>query len=80
MGAEFGDTPWSTPAYNPARVGRQAGCLHRQLADHLYRAHSTLVSWWTTSQVEMTGPGSVVAAAPSGLDSTGANFSVNLEP
>jgi hypothetical protein len=28
----------------------------------------------------MTGPGSVVEAAAAGLDSTGANFNVDLEP
>ena len=80
VGAEFGATPWSTPTYNPpAAAVKLAAFTGTSLTS--YTGHTaTLLSWWTASQVQMTGPGSVVEAAPSGLDSTGADFSVDLEP
>ncbi len=80
VGAEFGATPWSTPTYNPPTAAvKLAAFTGTSLTS--YSGHTaTLDSWWTASQVKMTGPGSVVEAAPSGLDRTGANFSVNLEP
>jgi hypothetical protein len=79
-GAEFGATPWSAPAYNPpSSAVKLAAFTGSQLIT--YSGHQgTLVSWWETSPVIMTGPGSVVEAAPGALDSTGANFSVYLEP
>jgi hypothetical protein len=80
VGAEFGATPWSTPAYNPPTAAvKLAAFTGTSLTS--YSGHTaSLLSWWTASQVKMTGPGSVVEAAPSGLDSTGASFSVDLEP
>lgn len=80
VGAEFGATPWSTPTYSPPTAAvKLAAFTGTSLTS--YSGHTaSLLSWWTASRVEMTGPGSVVEAAPSGLNSTGADFSVNLEP
>lgn len=80
VGAEFGATPWSTPTYNPPTAAvKLAAFTGTSLTS--YSGHTaSLLSWWTASRVKMTGPGSVVEAAPSGLNSTGANFSVDLEP
>jgi hypothetical protein len=80
VGAEFGATPWSAPAYHPPSSPiKLAAFTGSQLIT--YTGHqATLVSWWKTSPVIMTGPGSVTEAAPGALDSTGANFSVFLTP
>ena len=80
VGAEFGATPWSPPTFNPPSAAvKLAAFTGSSLTT--YSGHTaTLVSWWTTSQVQMTGLGSVVLAAPSRLNSTGADFSVYLEP
>lgn len=82
VGTEFGATPWSapSPSYSPPKAAAKlAAFTASQLTS--YSGHqASFESWWTARAVVMTGPGSVIEAAPTALANSGANFNVYLQP
>ncbi|HUY49114.1 MAG TPA: hypothetical protein VMV92_25915 [Streptosporangiaceae bacterium] len=80
VGTEFGATPWSAPSYKaPGAAAKLAAFTGSQLTSYSGH-HASFESWWTARAVVMTGPGSVIEAAPTALANSGANFNVYLQP
>ena len=80
IGSEFGDTPWSVPAFTaPASQAKVAAFSGGQLTN--YKGTKLALSgYFTTSRLIMTGPGSVTEADSGALNSTANGFSTFLEP
>ena len=80
IGSEFGDTPWSAPAFNaPASKLKVAAFSGGQLTN--YKGTKLGFSgYFTTSPLIMTGPGSVTEASAGALNSTANGFSTYLVP
>ncbi len=80
IGSEFGDTPWSAPAFTaPAAQLKVAAFSAGQLTN--YKGTKLGFSgYFTTSPLIMTGPGSVTEANAGPLNSTANGFSTYLVP
>jgi hypothetical protein len=80
IGSEFGDTPWSGPAFTPpASQTKVAAFSGGQLTN--YKGTKLAFSgYFTTSQLIMTGAGSVTEANAGPLNSTANGFSTFLVP
>jgi hypothetical protein len=80
IGSEFGDTPWSAPAFTaPASQTKVAAFSGGQLTN--YKGTKLGFSgYFTTSPLIMTGPGSVTEANAGPLNSTADGFSTFLVP
>jgi hypothetical protein len=80
IGSEFGDTPWSVPAFTaPATQLKVAAFTGGQLTN--YKGTKLGFSgYFTTSPLIMTGPGSVTEADTGPLNSTADGFSTSLVP
>ena len=62
IGTEFGDTPWSVPAFTaPASQQKTAGFFNGALTNYLGHRYG-LTGYWTNTPLIMTGPGSVTEA------------------
>lgn len=78
IGTEFGDTPWSVPAFNPpASQQKTAHIFDGALTNYLGHRYG-LAGYWANTSLIMTGPGSVTEAAPDAIVSNA--FSTYLMP
>lgn len=77
IGTEFGDTPWSTPAFTPPAADQKTATF-RNVALFNNRGHQVPLAtgYDVTSPLVMTGPGNVIEASPGPISDTG--FSVFL--
>jgi hypothetical protein len=81
IGTEFGNDPWSPPATFTAPSVRTKLAVFRNGRLTNYKGTRFGFSgYFTTSPLIMTGPGSVVEADVSGLNSTANGFTTFLEP
>lgn len=81
IGTEFGNDPWSPPAsfHHPAARTKLAVFSNGRLTNYK-GTHFGLTGYFTTTPLVMTGPGSVLEADVSGLNSTADGFTTFLEP
>ena len=80
IGSEFGDTPWSAPAFTaPASQAKVAAFSGGQLTNYKGTRYG-FSGYFTTSPLIMTGPGSVTEANAGPLNSTADGFSTYLVP
>ena len=80
IGSEFGDTPWSAPAFTaPASQLKVAAFSGGQLTNYK-GTKLTFSGYFTTTPLIMTGPGSVTEASVGPLNSTADGFSTYLVP
>src|ERR1039458_518511 len=80
IGSEFGDTPWSAPAFTaPAAQVKVAAFSAGQLTNYKGTKYG-FSGYFTTSPLIMTGPGSVTEANAGPLNSTANGFSTYLVP
>lgn len=80
IGSEFGDTPWSAPAFTaPAAQLKVAAFSGGQLTNYKGTKYG-FSGYFTTSPLAMTGPGSVTEANAGALTSTADGFSTYLVP
>ncbi len=78
IGTEFGDSPWSIPAFTaPTSRQKTAGFFNGALTNYLGHRYG-LTGYWANTPLVMTGPGSVVEADAGLLVSNA--FSTYLEP
>jgi hypothetical protein len=81
IGTEFGNDPFSPPASFNAPASRTKLAVFRNGRLTNYKGtHFGLTGFFTTTPLIMTGPGSVVEADVSGLNSTADGFTTFLEP
>lgn len=80
IGSEFGDTPWSAPAFTaPAAQIKVAAFSGGQLTNYKGTKYG-FSGYFTTSPLAMTGPGSVTEANAGALNSTANGFNTYLVP
>jgi hypothetical protein len=78
IGTEFGDTPWSIPAFTaPTSRQKTAGFSNGALTNYIGHRYG-LTGYWANTPLVMTGLGSVVEADAGLLVSNA--FSTYLEP
>lgn len=67
IGTEFGDTPWSVPAFTPpARPQKTATMFNGALTNYRGKQYG-LTGYWVNTPLIMTGPGSVAEAVPGAI-------------
>jgi hypothetical protein len=80
LGTEFGSDPWTAPAFTPpASQLKAAAFTNAGVTNYKGNKHS-LVSYFTTAALTMTGAGSVLEAEPSAITKNGTAFSTFLVP
>ena len=78
IGTEFGDTPWSAPAFTaPASRQKTATFFNGALTNYVGHRYG-LTGYWANTPLVMTGPGSVVEADAGPIVNNA--FSAYLEP
>ena len=78
IGTEFGDTPWSVPAFTaPASRQKTAALFNGALTNYLGHRYG-LAGYWANTPLVMTGPGSVVEADAGPIVNNA--FNTYLEP
>ena len=73
IGTEFGDTPWSAPAFTaPASQQKTASIFNGTLTNYRGQRYG-LTGYWVNTPLIMTGAGSVTEAAPGAIGSNAFN-------
>ncbi len=73
IGTEFGDTPWSAPAFTaPASQQKTASISNGALTNYRGQQYG-LTGYWANTPLIMTGAGSVTEAAPGAIGSNAFN-------
>jgi hypothetical protein len=80
IGSEFGDTPWSAPAFTAPSAKLKAAAFSGGRLTNYKGTRLRFSGYFTTSRLSMTGPGSVTEADSGPLNSTADGFSTYLEP
>jgi hypothetical protein len=80
MGTEFGNDPWTPPSFTaPASQLKTAAFTNAGVTNYKGNKHS-LVSYFTTARLTMTGAGSVLEADASNITQGGTAFNTFLVP
>ena len=80
IGSEFGDTPWSVPAFTPPASQLKVAAFSGGQLTNYKGTRFGFSGYFTTSPLIMTGPGSVTEANAGALNSTANGFSTFLVP
>ena len=80
IGSEFGDTPWSPPAFTPPAAQMKVAAFSGGQLTNYKGTKLAFSGYFTTSPLIMTGPGSVTEANAGPLNSTANGFSTFLVP
>ncbi len=78
IGTEFGDTPWSVPAFTPPASQQKTAAFSNGALTNYRGARYGLTGYWVNTPLIMTGPGSVTEAQPGAIANNG--FSTYLMP
>ena len=80
IGTEFGDTPWSVPAFTAPVAQVKTATFSGGRLTNSKGTKFGFSGYFTTSPLIMTGPGSVTEASAGALNSTADGFSTYLVP
>lgn len=80
IGSEYGDTPWSPPAFTPPSAQVKVAAFSGGRLTNYKGTKYGFSGYFTTTPLIMTGPGSVTEANAGPLNSTADGFSTYLVP